>query len=97
MDDLLSFSTSPQKPEQIIIPILETHKGKYYTVGTLHSLSGVSPDVIIQTASLHSEIIRKSLIKDENNQPVYTYNTPLSGVADIWNALRHTTYLKTKS
>ena len=99
MPDLEStnWAHTPKQPVEIIVPILEEMKGTYFKLDTLHSLTGVEPQVIIDTASLHPNLIRESLIKDEQGQSLYIFNAPLSGVSDTWNALRHTTYLKSKS
>ena len=79
----------------MIVPILKEKQGTYFTLNTLHSVSGLANNVIVKTASAYPDLIRKSLIKDRQGEPLYTYNAPLSGFSDAWNAIRQTAFLKT--
>lgn len=92
----ISQNLGAQEPLHVIVPFLEGKKGSYFKVDTLHSLTGVAPQVIIATANQHPDLIRESLIKDEQGQSLYLFNAPLSGIADAWTALRQTAYLKTE-
>jgi hypothetical protein len=88
----------PDPNDQIntIIPILQKNKGTYYKLNTLSTMTGIAPEVIVNTASLHPELVRKSQIELEDGKPLYILNTPLSGVKDAWATIRHIAYLKTQ-
>lgn len=63
--------------------------GGYITIAHLSQVTGSAPQKIEQFIVEHPETIRKSQIETEDSQPLFTLNTPLSGIADAWNAFRH--------
>ena len=63
--------------------------GGYMTINHLSHVTGSAPQEVEQFVISHPEKIRKSQIETDDGQPLFTLNTPLSGVADAWTAFRH--------
>jgi hypothetical protein len=87
-----AFHTAPQEIEQSILDALKHTKG-YVTLPRLAEVTGSAPEVVRQYVTTHPEKVRKSQIETDSGEPLYTLNTPLSGLADAWTAFR---YINTK-
>lgn len=78
-----------------LVSVMKTEGHEYYSLPSMVNMSGLSLDSLKPHLE-HSVEIRKSIITDENNNPLYTLNTPFSGVRDAWNAFRYLNHLKTE-
>lgn len=63
--------------------------GGYVTINHLAQVTGSAPQAVEQFVIGHPEEVRKSKIETDDGQPLFTLNTPLSGVADAWASFRH--------
>ena len=68
----------------------------YYSLGSLSNVTGVAPATLRVSLDSEKKDIRKSIATDSEGNPLYTLNTPLSGITDVWNALRLVNQLKTE-
>lgn len=77
-----------QEIEQAILDALKHSKG-YVTLPHLAQVSGSAPEAVQVYVASHRDKVRKSQIETESGEPLYTLNTPLSGIADAWSAFRY--------
>ncbi|MCE0523485.1 MAG: hypothetical protein LV480_11310 [Methylacidiphilales bacterium] len=84
------MTTMPTQPnfEAEIIDALKKSEG-YVTVPHLAQVTGSSPQAVEGFIASHPRQVRRSLIETDDGQPLFTLNTPLSGIADAWSAFRH--------
>lgn len=70
--------------------ILKTLKDaeSYVTVPYLSEKTGQPLDLVSEYVIQHPEQVRKSKMRTDGGEILYTLNTPLSGVADAWQAFR---------
>jgi len=87
----------PRLNAESLVPVIKEASARYVTVNALHMATGIAPQAILEAAAARPDLIRKSVIRDENDYPLLMLQTPLSGVADAWHAMRQTAYLKSTS
>ena len=79
------FMPTPKQIEQAILDALSKSDG-YVTPTYLAHVSGSAPEAVNAYLADHPDVIRKSKIETTAGESLYTLNTPLSGIADAWNA-----------
>jgi len=61
----------------------------YFTIHRLADVTGSLAPQIEGYVETHPERVRKSWIETDDGQPLYTLNTPFSGIMDAWSAFRY--------
>jgi predicted Zn-dependent protease len=72
---------------ETIVNTLKNHDG-YVTINYLSEKTGSPLQTVQEYVILHPEKVRKSKIQTDSGDTLYTLNTPLSGLADAWQAFR---------